>query len=203
MLQSWIARYLHCAPSTISNELKRGTPPRTGSRGRAPGYSAKRGDAVYKENRKNSHKPHRIDKCTSFVQWVVTQVRTEKWSIDACVGYARKNKLFPEDEMVCTKTLYNTEQRSTLRIPTLPGNAHKMSVTMGYCGDISPKEYPLRISPRRISSGQQMPSTAFRGRIWGTVPQKNSLKHSLTLFPQPERLRKPQFWLNLTLQPKL
>ena len=72
-----IARYLHCAPSTISNELKRGTPPRTGSRGRAPGYSAKRGDAVYKENRKNSHKPHRIDKCTSFVQWVVTQVRTE------------------------------------------------------------------------------------------------------------------------------
>ena len=88
-----IARYLHCALSTISNELKRGTPPRTGSRGRAPGYSAKRGDAVYKENRKNSHKPHRIDKCTSFVQWVVTQVRTEKWSIDACVGYARKNKL--------------------------------------------------------------------------------------------------------------
>ena len=102
-----IARYLHCAPSTISNELKRGTPPRTGSRGRVPGYSAKRGDAVYKENRKNSHKPHRIDKCTSFVQWVVTQVRTEKWSIAACVGYARKNKLFPEDEMVCTKTLYN------------------------------------------------------------------------------------------------
>ena len=102
-----IARYLHCAPSTISNELKRGTPLRTGSRGRAPGYSAKRGDAVYKENRKNSHKPHRIDKCTSFVQWVVTQVRKKKWSIDACVGYARKHKLFPEEKMVCTKTLYN------------------------------------------------------------------------------------------------
>ena len=54
-----------------------------------------------------SHKPHRIDKCTSFVQWVVTQVRKEKWSIDACVGYARKHKLFPEEKMVCTKTLYN------------------------------------------------------------------------------------------------
>ncbi|MDY4508652.1 MAG: hypothetical protein SPD95_08010, partial [Candidatus Faecousia sp.] len=25
----------------------------------------------------------------------------------------------------------------------------------------------------------------------------------LTLFAQPKRLRKPQFWLNLTLQPKL
>ena len=50
---------------------------------------------------------------------------------------------------------------------------------------------------------EQIPSTAFRGRIWGTVPKKNSLKHSLTLFTRSERLRKPQFWLNLTLQPKL
>ena len=61
----------------------------------------------------------------------------------------------------------------------------------------------MRISLMRISSGQQMPLTAFRGRIWGTALQKNSLKHSLTLFAQPKRLRKPQFWLNLTLQPKL
>ena len=90
-----------------------------------------------------------------------------------------------------------------MRIPTLPGNAHRMSVTMGSCGDMSPKEYPLRISLMRISSGQQMPLTAYRGRIWGTALQKNSLKHSLTLFAQPKRLRKPQFWLNLTLQPKL
>ena len=52
------------SPTTISNELKRGTPPRTGSRGRAPGYSAKRGDAVYKENRKNS-KPGRPEKVDS------------------------------------------------------------------------------------------------------------------------------------------
>ena len=83
-----IARYLHCSPTTISNELKRGTPPRSGSRGRAPGYSAKHGNAVYKANRKNSHKPHHIDKCMQFVQWVVAQVRNEKWSIDACVGYS-------------------------------------------------------------------------------------------------------------------
>ena len=78
-----------------------------------------------------------------------------------------------------------------------------MSVTMGCFGDMSPREFPLRISLMRISSGQQMLLTAFRGRIWGTALQKNSLKHSLTLFAQPERLRQPQFWLNLTLQPKL
>lgn len=102
-----IARYLHCSPTTISNELKRGTPPRMGSRGRIPGYSAKRGEAVYKANRRRSHRTHRIEKCTPFVQWFITQVRSEKWSIDACVGYARKNKVFPRNEMVCTKTLYN------------------------------------------------------------------------------------------------
>lgn len=55
-----IAEHLHCSPTTISNELKRGTPPRKGDRGRTPGYSAKRGNAVHKANRKNSHKPHRI-----------------------------------------------------------------------------------------------------------------------------------------------
>ena len=30
-----------------------------------------------------------------------------KWSLDACVGYAKVNDLFPSDLMVCTKTLYN------------------------------------------------------------------------------------------------
>lgn len=102
-----IARYLHCSPTTVSHELKRGTRPRTGQRGRIPGYSAKRGASVYKAHRANSHKPHRIQQCTAFVQWFVTQVRREKWSPDACVGYARKHKLFPAEEMVSTKTLYN------------------------------------------------------------------------------------------------
>lgn len=30
-----------------------------------------------------------------------------KWSLDACVGYAKVNDLFPSDLMFCTKTLYN------------------------------------------------------------------------------------------------
>ena len=42
--------------------------------------------------------------------------------------------------------LRSTEQRSTLRIPTLHGNEHRMSVTMGCFGDMSPREFPLRIS---------------------------------------------------------
>jgi IS30 family transposase len=37
----------------------------------------------------------------------VKQVREHRWSLDACVGYARLHMLFDESEMVCTKTLYN------------------------------------------------------------------------------------------------
>jgi IS30 family transposase len=38
----------------------------------------------------------------------VKQVREHRWSLDACVGYARLHDLFETDETVCTKTLYNT-----------------------------------------------------------------------------------------------
>jgi len=114
-----IAAYLRCSPTTVSNELKRGTPPRKGERGRIPGYSAKRGNAADQAHRKNSHKPHRIQKCRRFVQWVMEQMRQKKWSVDACVGYARKHKLFPADEMVCTKTLYNELWAGNLKLSVM------------------------------------------------------------------------------------
>ena len=102
-----ITSYLHCSPTTVSNELKRGTPPKKSGRGRTSGYLAKRGKTVYQANRKNSRKPHKINKCQKFVRWLLTQMRRYNWSIDACVGYARKHELFPPSEMVCAKTLYN------------------------------------------------------------------------------------------------
>lgn len=102
-----IANQVNCSASTVLNELRRGTPPRTGSRGRAPGYSAKRGQSVYKANRCHCHKPHKTDGCSAFLTWMVEQVRTHRWSLDVCVGYARLHRLFSEDEMVSTKTLYN------------------------------------------------------------------------------------------------
>ena len=33
--------------------------------------------------------------------------KQKSWSLDASVGYAKENNLFPSNEMVCTKTLYN------------------------------------------------------------------------------------------------
>ena len=102
-----IARAIGCSPTTVGNELKRGTPPRKSDKGRKPGYAARRGEAAYKENRKRSRKPHRICHCTRFLRWVTEQVREHKWSLDACVGYARLHGLFSPEEMVCTHTLYN------------------------------------------------------------------------------------------------
>ena len=39
--------------------MERGTPPRRSSKGKAPGYSPKRGEAVYKAHRVNSCKPRK------------------------------------------------------------------------------------------------------------------------------------------------
>lgn len=102
-----IAREINCSPSTVMYELRRGTPQRKSHRGRAPEYSAKRGLAIYEANRQRCRRSHHIDCCLAFVEWVVEQVRTQKWSLDVCVGHARLYRLFSAREMVCTKTLYN------------------------------------------------------------------------------------------------
>ena len=77
------------------------------SKGRKPGYSARRGEAAYKANKKRSRKPHRVCHCTRFIRWIMEQVKEHKWFLDACVGYARLHGLFSAEEMVCTHTLYN------------------------------------------------------------------------------------------------
>ena len=102
-----IASAIDCSPSTVLNELKRGTGKRNGSRGRHPEYSAKRGQANYESNRSKCHKAHKLAECGAFVEWMTRQVKDHKWSFDACVGYARRKRLFPENQIPCTKTLYN------------------------------------------------------------------------------------------------
>jgi len=102
-----IAQAINCSPTTVSNELKRGTPPRKSSRGRAPGYSPKRGQAAYETNRKRCHKPHKLARCAKFLHWVTQQFRKHDWSLDSCAGYAALHNLYEKAGMVCTKTLYN------------------------------------------------------------------------------------------------
>lgn len=102
-----IANELNCSPSTILNELHRGTGSRNGKRGRFPQYSAKRGQAVYEANRSRCHQPHKCQDNSPFIEWVVNKVRIDGWSLDMCVGYAKRKMLFPSTLIVSTRTLYN------------------------------------------------------------------------------------------------
>lgn len=101
------AEAVNCSPSTVLYELRRGTGERKGSRGRFPEYSAKRGQQNYEVNRTRCHRSHIIESAPQFVQWLTHQVKAENWSLDACVGYARRKNLFPDEPIPCTKTLYN------------------------------------------------------------------------------------------------
>ena len=69
-----IARMIGCAPATVVNELRRGTPPRKSERGRAPGYSPKHAQVVYKANRAACHRRRKVVRCTRFIRWVSQQV---------------------------------------------------------------------------------------------------------------------------------
>lgn len=101
-----IACTINCSPSTVGYELQRGTPEYCG-RGRKAGYSAKRGAAVYKANRRRCHRFQSIPRDSKFIRWMVNMVRKHSWSFDTCVGRARREQLFPACEIPCTKTLYN------------------------------------------------------------------------------------------------
>lgn len=125
-----IAAVLDCSPSTVLYELRRGTGTRNGSRGRFPEYSAKRGQQNYEINRSRCHKPHILTADNPFIEWMTSRIRENKWSIDACVGYARKNDLFPSEQIPCTKTLYNELWNGNLPVtvfdvPEALGRSHK------------------------------------------------------------------------------
>lgn len=113
-----IAAVVGCAHTTVYYELKRGIPVKRGKRGRNPHYKAQRAHEVYKKNRKRSKRKLKIYAvcCEPFIQWMCNQIRKHKWSIDACVGYARNKKLFPYEQIPCTKTIYNMLKKQLLPI---------------------------------------------------------------------------------------
>ena len=96
-----------CSPSNVANELRRGTPPRKSNKGRKPGCSARREGRLQGQQEAFSGDAIGFAAAPTSLRWVTRQFEEHKWSLDACVGYARLHKLFPADEMVCTHTLYN------------------------------------------------------------------------------------------------
>ena len=102
-----IAQELNCSPSTVCYELKRGTPPRTGRRGRPKSCSPQLGEAVYREHRRNCHRHFKATADNQFIIWAIEKMLKEHYSPDACVGEARREHLFAESEILCTRSLYN------------------------------------------------------------------------------------------------
>lgn len=109
-----LALELGCSYNTVRNELKRGY-----YRDKVfwLEYNAYEGQENYTKNRARSHRPCKLEKCSRFVKWAVKKFRgPEKWSFDACVGYAKKNRLFPLDEIPNTKTMYNWANKGLIEI---------------------------------------------------------------------------------------
>ena len=173
-----IARNIGCSPSTISYELRRGTPTRKSNRGQAPGYSPKLGEAIYKANRRACVKPLKAGSCKTFIDWVVKQSREHKWSLDSCCGYAKRQCLYSEDQMVCTRTLYNMVWAGLLPItPTELPEALKRS-TRKARGRENKKHYGTSISAR-----PEIASLRIEGGHWegDTVVGKRAGKEAVVL----------------------
>lgn len=111
-----IAREVNCSPSTVMYELRRGTLEKTSTKGRPSVYSPSRGQKKYEENRQACHRKYVSHADNPFVRWVYERVTTDKWSLDACVGYAKRLGLFPAQQIVCTKSLYNAVWRNDIGI---------------------------------------------------------------------------------------
>ena len=98
-----IAADLQRSRTTIYYEIKRGTVDQIKKDKLDSLYFAETGQLAYEKSRAGLFSRLKI-----FLEWVKYMIQgPTKWSIDACVGVARKEKLFTSDMMVCTKTLYN------------------------------------------------------------------------------------------------
>ena len=110
-----IARRLNRAPQTINNAIKAGSVTQVREQkqnGKVYQYT----DSVYladvhfrnyEKNRANcGRKPKWLD-CEDFLNWADKKFLEDKWSPDACVGYAKRQNLYPKSEIPSTKSLYH------------------------------------------------------------------------------------------------
>lgn len=109
-----IAREIGCSPSTVANEIKRGTV--LLYKGCVKRYKASAGDATYKHNRSNACRHYDALEKASFLQYVEKHFFEDYWSLDACVGRAITEGIFSKGETVCTRTLYHYVDLGILKI---------------------------------------------------------------------------------------
>ena len=105
MNKNQIAKALGVVYNTVKNEINRGTVQLYN--GKVSRYKAEAGKKEYLEKRRNSARNYHCLEKAGFLEFVVDKVRKNRWSLDACVGYALQSGMFRREEIVCTKTLYN------------------------------------------------------------------------------------------------
>lgn len=125
-----IAREIHCSPSTVANELKRGQV--LLYNGKRIGYRAAVGQDTYVAHRSACGRRSDALVKGAFLEYVERQFRQEHHSLDACVGRALQSGLFTRKETVCTKTLYNY-------------------VALGLLGKIKNIDLPLRVKRKNVA----------------------------------------------------
>ncbi len=102
-----IAKELGCASNTIRNEIKRGSVEQIRQSKSVNVYFAEVGQRNYEANRQNCVRKFKRLCATEFIDYVVNQMYSQDWSIDAIVGEAVLQNRFNCQNRVCTKTLYN------------------------------------------------------------------------------------------------
>ena len=113
-----IAREIGCSPSTVSNEISRGSVALY--HGRVTCYKASVGQQTYENHRKNSCRHYEYLSKSAFLDYVFKHFTEDGWSLDACVGRALLAGSFTQEQVVCTKTLYHYVDLGLLRIKIIP-----------------------------------------------------------------------------------
>jgi len=114
-----IAKALFRHKSTIKREIKRGSVsqlkrnPYAGKNPKYPKFIERMvyfydvGQRIYLKHRDNCGNKNKVVACTQMVSYIENKILgPERWSVDAAIGYAKVNNLFPGQQM-CTKTFYN------------------------------------------------------------------------------------------------
>ena len=124
-----IAREIGCSPSTVSNEIARGSVALY--HGRVTCYKASVGQQTYENHRKNSCRHYEYLSKSAFLDYVFKYFTEDGWSLDACVGRALLAGSFTKEQVVCTKTLYHYVDLGLLRIKnyTLPEKLKRKTKT--------------------------------------------------------------------------
>lgn len=116
-----IAKAIGVAPQTINNEISRGTVKQikkvNGKVHHLECYYPDTAHQKYVQKRKACHRPSKFTQAKAFLSYFVKQFRTHGWAPDTVVGRSKAEKLFLDDEMVCTTTLYKyiDDQRLEIR----------------------------------------------------------------------------------------